>query len=111
MSNALLNAHIAFGEPCGENAEFVVIADWAGELLLADHQELLSRQRKSNPLIGRRFRYRGERPDGVIVSEAFRAETRNEDGYRYEATCVAVLWDDNDLEGAVDVELLELIEE
>lgn len=39
MSNALIKAHIAFGEPCGEEAEFSVIADWAGRILLEDRQD------------------------------------------------------------------------
>ena len=36
MSNDVLNAHIAYGEPCGEDAELSVLADWAGGLLLKD---------------------------------------------------------------------------
>ena len=35
MSNAVLNAHIQMGEPCGEDAELSEIADWAGELILS----------------------------------------------------------------------------
>ena len=34
MSNELINAHIALGEPCGEEAELSVIADWAGYMIM-----------------------------------------------------------------------------
>lgn len=34
MSNQVMNAHIAFGEPCGSDAGLVEIADWAGDQLL-----------------------------------------------------------------------------
>lgn len=34
MSNDVMNAHIKYGEPCGEDADFCQIADWAGGLLL-----------------------------------------------------------------------------
>ena len=40
MSNQLLNAHYEMGEPCGEDAEFYAIGDWAGELILSDLKEL-----------------------------------------------------------------------
>ncbi len=40
MSNAALNAHIMFGEPCGEDAGFDEIADWAGELLISKHSDI-----------------------------------------------------------------------
>lgn len=33
MSNQLLNAHIEYGSPCGDDADFETIADWAGDLL------------------------------------------------------------------------------
>lgn len=36
MSNSLLNAHIAYGEPCGDDADFMEISDWAGDRLLRD---------------------------------------------------------------------------
>ena len=37
MSNELCNAHIAFGSPCGEDADFMEIADWAGCILLGSY--------------------------------------------------------------------------
>lgn len=40
MSNAVLNAHIMFGEPCGEDAGLYEIADWAGELLMSGHSDI-----------------------------------------------------------------------
>jgi hypothetical protein len=36
VSNQLFNAHIAYGEPCGDDADFMQIADWAGDRLLRD---------------------------------------------------------------------------
>ena len=33
MSNELLNAHITLGEPCGADADFAQIADWAGSVI------------------------------------------------------------------------------
>lgn len=36
MSNQLFNAHIAYGEPCGDDAGLLEIADWAGDRLLRD---------------------------------------------------------------------------
>lgn len=50
MSNELLNAHIALGEPCGEDADFAQIADWAGGVItgcdgiLTSHQLTLLRE-------------------------------------------------------------------
>jgi len=40
MSNAVLNAHIMFGEPCGEGAGLNEIADWAVELLMSGHSDI-----------------------------------------------------------------------
>ena len=34
MSSELLNAHIAYGEPCGPNADMSQLQDWAGSLLM-----------------------------------------------------------------------------
>jgi hypothetical protein len=34
MSSALLNAHIEYGQPCGDDADFDQVAEWAGNLLL-----------------------------------------------------------------------------
>lgn len=34
MSNAVINAHIQMGEPCGPNATLDEIADWAGGLIM-----------------------------------------------------------------------------
>jgi hypothetical protein len=34
MSNDVMNAHIKYRQPCGEDADFCQIADWAGGLLL-----------------------------------------------------------------------------
>ena len=34
MSNEALNAHISFGEPCGNDADLAEIADWAGEKVM-----------------------------------------------------------------------------
>jgi len=39
MSNAALNAHIMFGEPCGEDVGLDEIADWAGELLMSERSD------------------------------------------------------------------------
>jgi hypothetical protein len=39
MSNNLLNAHVALGEPCGPDATLKEMADWAGGLLLDAIQE------------------------------------------------------------------------
>ena len=44
MSNAVLNAHIMLGEPCGEGAELSTIADWAGELILSGNGGLTKQQ-------------------------------------------------------------------
>lgn len=44
MSNAVLNAHIILGEPCGEDAELSTIADWAGELILSGNGGLTKQQ-------------------------------------------------------------------
>jgi len=38
MSNNVMNAHIKYGDPCGEDADFFEIADWAGTLLLELYQ-------------------------------------------------------------------------
>lgn len=40
MSNEVLNAHIAYGEPCGPDAELSQIADWAGSKLLNGENKL-----------------------------------------------------------------------
>lgn len=37
MSNEILNAHISYGSPCGDDAELSIIADWAGSVLLNDN--------------------------------------------------------------------------
>ena len=34
MSSELLNAHIAYGEPCGQDADMAQLQDWAGGLLM-----------------------------------------------------------------------------
>lgn len=34
MSNQVMNAHIAFGEPCGKDADLAEVADWAGDQLM-----------------------------------------------------------------------------
>ena len=44
MSNAVLNAHIMLGEPCGEDAELSAIADWAGELIMSGNGGLTKEQ-------------------------------------------------------------------
>jgi len=44
MSNAVLNAHIMLGEPCGEDAELSIIADWAGELIMSGNGGLTRQQ-------------------------------------------------------------------
>ena len=44
MSNAVLNAHIQMGEPCGEDADLFQIADWAGELILSGNGALTDAQ-------------------------------------------------------------------
>lgn len=61
-------------------------------------------------LTGKRFEYLGEgnaagTKTGVIVSEPFRSTWRN--GV-ITSTCVAILWDDGSMEGAIDVELLKV---
>jgi hypothetical protein len=43
MSSSLLNAHIMMGEPCGPDAEFSQMADWAGEIILNNKPMPLSR--------------------------------------------------------------------
>jgi hypothetical protein len=44
MSNAVLNAHLMLGEPCGEGAELSEIADWAGELIMSGNGGLTKQQ-------------------------------------------------------------------
>jgi hypothetical protein len=36
VSNSVLNAHIAYGAPCGDDAGLLEIAEWAGDRLLRD---------------------------------------------------------------------------
>jgi hypothetical protein len=67
-------------------------------------------------LTGKRFEYIGEEntagtKTGVIVSEPFRQRIKSGVGDSSVETCVAVLWDDGSMEGAIDVELLKVIEE
>jgi hypothetical protein len=38
MSNDVMNAHIKYGKPCGEDADVFQIADWAGSMLLDLHR-------------------------------------------------------------------------
>ena len=44
MSNAVINAHITMGEPCGDGASLSEIADWAGEIILSGNGGLTSQQ-------------------------------------------------------------------
>ena len=44
MTNAVINAHIVMGEPCGEDACLDEIADWAGELVLSGNGGLTPNQ-------------------------------------------------------------------
>jgi len=73
-------------------------------------------------LTGKRFEYRGKGGNaagtttGVIVSEPFREACKfyedSETCLPVEwSTCVAILWDDGSMEGAIDIELLKVVEE
>lgn len=44
MSNALIKAHIRFGEPCGEDAGLSELAEWAGELIMSGNGGLNAHQ-------------------------------------------------------------------
>lgn len=65
-------------------------------------------------LTGKRFKHTEragcQKETGVIVSDPFREVTKNHYGNICTATCVAILWDDGSMEGAIDVELLEVME-
>ena len=54
MSNDVMNAHILFGSPCGEDADFMEVADWAGglliDLLLEHREEVTAMMRKRGDL-------------------------------------------------------------
>ena len=55
-----------------------------------------------------------EAKTGVIVSEPFREPAKKgTNGWvlRDATTCVAVLWDNGSMEGAVDIELIKIVEE
>lgn len=52
MSNAVLNAHIMLGYPCGEGADLREVADWAGELIMSGNGGLNQEQIELLNLIG-----------------------------------------------------------